>query len=250
MKELRVFSTSTQLAAGAAELFVHAATEAVASRGYFAVALSGGRTPEQLFRLLAEPLYSRRIEWPKCVVFWADERLVPPSSPDSNFRLADLHLLQHVPIPRHQVHRVRTEEGSDAASRYEIEIRGVFEALGETGRWPQFDLVLLGMGSDGHTASLMPDSDELSGTDAWVIEPYVPHLETFRVSLSEGAINHAREVLFLVSGAEKAQAAAQVLEGPLDRANLPAQRILPETGKLHWYLDEEAASRLQKRKAS
>ena len=250
MKELSIFPDDIKLAAGAAEFFTLAAQEAIGVRGYFTVAFSGGHTPEQLFKLLAEPQYSDRIEWSKCIVFWADERLVPPSSSDSNFNLADLNLLQHVPIPRHQIHRVKTEEGADAASRYEIEIRGVFEALGETGPWPQFDLVLLGMGTDGHTASLMPDSDEVSATNAWVIEPYVPHLETFRVSLSEGAINHAREVLFLVSGEEKASATARVLEGHADRANLPAQRIRPESGNLFWYLDEAAASKLRKCQAS
>lgn len=241
MNDLRVFATEEDLALGAAASFLRAAADAVAIRGAFTVALSGGRTPERLFRLLADDQHRPLVPWDRTHVFWADERLVPAADRESNFRLAHDLLLSHVPIPQNQIHRVETEKGAVAAEAYEETLREAFNALGS----PRLDLVLLGLGADGHTASLMPDAEPAPGQ--WVIEPWVPHLRAFRVSLTEDLINQAREAIFVVAGADKAATVAAVLEGPSDPRRFPAQRIQLPEGRLAWYLDEAAARCLRRR---
>ncbi len=240
-----IFGTEEVQAGAAAEYFVRCARSAARERGVFKVAFSGGHTPERLFRLLADEDHRDLVDWSSTHAFWADERPVPPSHPDSNYRLAHELLLRHVPIPESHVHRVPAETGPGAAVIYEQHLREIFRALEGTDDWPHFDLVLLGLGPDGHTASLMPDAEFPRNPLAWVIEPWVPHLNSHRISLTDRAINHAREVLFLVSGERRASAVSRVLEGPIDLKRLPAQRIRPRKGTLTWYLDGAAASRLK-----
>lgn len=231
------------LSEAAAELMAALAAEAIAHRGRFAVALSGGSTPRRLYQLLATPPWSGRIAWPDCHFFWGDERLVPPDHPESNFHLAQSALLARVPVLPHQIHRVPVETGEPeaVASAYEAELRRFFSpAEGET---PRFDLVLLGLGSDGHTASLFPERPALEEIHRWVVATppgWLPPAVD-RVTLTLPVLNAARAVAFLVSGADKAPVLRQILE---KNADLPAARVQPVEGDLYWFLDEAAAGQL------
>jgi len=229
----------------AAELFARLATESVAANGRFSVALSGGSTPIALYRLLADPPLSRTIDWPHVHLFWGDERFVPADHPESNYRLARETLISRVPIPAENVYPMPTE-GNDpeaAAAQYEVTLRRSFVlSKGET---PRFDLVLLGLGADGHTASLFPGSPVLSEDQRLVAATYVGNLDTWRLTLTPSVLNRARHVLFLVCGSEKASALRQALQGPYDPQRLPAQLVRPPEGDVTWLVDEAAASLLQ-----
>lgn len=228
------------LVSEAAQRFTDAAQEAAESRGRFSVALSGGSTPGDLYRLLAQEPYRAQIPWDRVHLFWGDERSVPPDHPDSNFRLADETLLAKVPLPPDNIHRVLGELDPDSAAR------GYARALQDffCGPRTRFDLVLLGLGSDGHTASLFPGSAALEETErlAAAVEAHYQDRPVYRVTLTLPAINTARHVLFLVAGGAKAGIVRAVLEGPGD--SLPAQRIRPSAGQLTWLVDAEAAGLL------
>jgi 6-phosphogluconolactonase len=223
----------------AAEEFVRLA------RGRFTVALSGGSTPRRLYQLLAEAPFRDQVDWPHIEVFWGDERAVPPAHKDSNFGMAQAALLSKVPIPAAHIHRMEAErpDRDVAARNYQQEIAHVFGVVAE-GEPPAFDLVLLGMGPDGHTASLFPYTAALKESQRWVVANHVPKLNTDRLTLTAPIINRAANVLFLVAGADKAAVLAEVLEGPADPERLPSQLIRPGAGRLLWLLDEAAASRL------
>jgi 6-phosphogluconolactonase len=241
MPEIRTYPDAANLAWAAAEHFATLAAEAIAVRGRFAVALSGGSTPRATYTLLAGDEFAARVDWPRVHVFWGDERCVPPDHPESNFRLADEALLSHVPIPPGNIHRVRGElEPEAAAQDYAT---ALYRFFGTT--WPRFDLVLLGMGDDGHTASLFPNSAALHETARSVVAvtAYYQDRPAQRVTLTPPAINAARRVLFLVTGAAKAEILQAVLEGP--EGPYPAQRIRPTSGHLAWLVDVEAASQLK-----
>jgi 6-phosphogluconolactonase len=233
--EIKVVPDPAALAGEGAERFVSAAREAIAERGRFAVALSGGRTPEAMFRLLAQDPYRSQVEWEKVQVFFGDERTVPPESDQSNYRMARESLLSHVPIPGDNVYRIRGEiDPNEAAIEYG---RMLKEKFGDGG----LDLILLGMGPDGHTASLFPGTEALHETKHRVVANFVPKLNTWRVTMTAPFINRARRVVFLVAGADKAQSREQVLEGPPDPERLPSQLIQPVAGELTWILDAQAA---------
>ena len=239
--EILVVSDPQELARTAAQRFTEVAQEAVESRGRFSVALSGGSTPSALYRLLARSPYHQEIPWGGVHLFWGDERCVPPSDPGSNFRLADETLISHVPIPAENIHRVHGElEPGDAARVYEMTLHDYF-----CGPMPRLDLVLLGLGRDGHTASLFPGSVALEETDrlAAAVEASYQGRPAHRVTLTLRAINTARHVFFLVKGRDKAEIARKVLQGP--DTGLPAQRARPTAGKLTWLLDAAAASHLE-----
>lgn len=245
MTRLAVASDPAALAEAAAARLGAIAEAAVAARGRFSVAVSGGSTPRALFERLAAPPWRDRLPWARFEVAWVDERDVPLDHPDSNAGMACRAWLAHVPIPQGQVHPVPTRTGPpDAVARaYEATLRAIFP--GEA--WPRFDLVLLGVGEDGHTASLFPGSEALEEAAAWVVAPWVPRLEAHRFSLSLPAIAHARHLIFLVAGAAKADVVASVLEGAAGgalRAPLPARRVADAHGRAEWLLDEAAASRL------
>ena len=239
MTELHVFSTADALAEAAAEYVVHLAHAAVTERGRFSLALSGGSTPRALHaHLAAEPLRSD-VDWGRVHVFWGDERCVPPDHPDSNYRMARETLLNHVPIPPAQVHRMPGElPPAEAAVAYEAELREFFASAA----WPAFDLVLLGLGDDGHTASLFPGTAALAETERWVAANWVEKLDTWRLTLTVPAINQAAQVVFLVAGAAKADRLRQVLRGPYQPTVLPSQMIRPLSGNLAWFVDLAAAS--------
>jgi 6-phosphogluconolactonase len=220
-----------KLAGAAAETFALLAAEAVDLRGRFSVMLSGGNTPRKMFELLV----ASSVPWAATHVFWSDERLVPPDDPDSNFLAAWEALLSRVPIPPGQIHRVRTElrPAAAVAQDYERQIR-------EFGS--RFDLILLGLGEDGHIASLFPEVPIPPGDGPRVLAPWVPKLGAFRISISPEVINSARQVLFLVSGERKARALKNTFEEERDPLRHPAQWVSPREGKTLWIVDERAAA--------
>jgi 6-phosphogluconolactonase len=245
---VRVAPDALALVRLAAEEVVRRAEAALAERGRFTIALSGGSTPQALHALLAdekEP-FRARMRWERTHVFFGDERHVPPDHPDSNYGMARVALLARVPIPAGNVHRIQAEIGAQAAAlEYEAELRRVLGA-GSTeadGEPPRLDLALLGLGADGHTASLFPGSSALLEPARLVVAPWVEHLQAYRITLTLPALGAARAVAFLVSGAAKAERVADVLEG--EGASLPAGRVCPAHGDLLWLLDGPAASLLR-----
>jgi 6-phosphogluconolactonase len=219
--------------------------DAARERGQVSVALAGGRTPQRLYERLAIPeAGSPAPPWTRLHVFFSDERFVPPEHPDSNFRMARDTLLSRVPIPPAQVHRVRTEAGDAAvgAAEYERQILATF-GVKSTER-PRFDLILLGMGSDGHTASLFPHTPVLHERERLVAAVWVPALKASRISMTYPVLNAADHVLVLVSGVEKAETLRFVLEGPVQPDERPIQGVQPRPGRLLWLVDEPAASQL------
>ncbi|MCG2784211.1 MAG: 6-phosphogluconolactonase [Anaerolineae bacterium] len=233
MLRISVFPDPYLLVEHAAQLF---AQQAVAARGRFSVALSGGSTPRALYERLASAEFSGRIPWRDIHLFWGDERCVPPDHADSNYRMTAESLLRRVPLPAENIHRIQGELAPhEAAAHYEAGLRAFF------GGAPVFDLVLLGMGDDGHTASLFPDSPALAESARWAVavehtSPPPPLVS--RVTLTFGVFNAARRVVFLVTGAGKAQKLAEIRRG----ADLPAGRIRPPNGDLLWLVDEAAAA--------
>jgi len=230
----------------AAARFQRLAVQSIASAGRYSVALSGGSTPLVLYRLLAEPPFRGAIDWVGVHLFWGDERFVPPDHPDNNYRAALEALVRRVPIPTENVHRIPTEatEPEAAAAQYEDTLRRFFAA--PEGEVPRFDLVLLGLGPDGHTASLFPGSPALQEDSHLVVATYVPNLAAWRITLTLPVLLCARHVIFLVSGPDKAAVLRDVLDGPHDPQRLPAQLVRPQDGDLTWLVDEAAASLLRR----
>lgn len=241
--EIRTLSTPQELSAAAAEEVVRAANEAVAQRGRFTIALSGGSTPKNLFHLLATNARAS-FPWDRTFFFWSDERHVPPTDPDSNYRMAEEAMLSKTPVAAGNVFRVPAEnpDASAAAQAYEQTARKFF-GLGP-GQLPQFDLILLGMGPDGHTASLFPGTAALQEKARLVVANWVDKLKTSRITFTLPLLNAARSVIFLVSGTDKAPALHEVLEGNSSGEQYPAKLVRPTNGKLIWLIDRAAASQL------
>jgi 6-phosphogluconolactonase len=239
--EIRVVKTAAELFEAAAAEFANLAAEAVRAHGRFCVALSGGSTPRGLYSLLASGAIPS-IPWDKILFFWSDERHVPPDHPDSNFRMAREAMLSKVPVPAKHIFRILGEEkdAEAAALAYEETLRKVF-AL-QPGEFPRFDLILLGLGTEGHTASLFPGSPALNETKRLVAANWVEKLKTDRITFTFPVLNHAACVMFLVSGADKAEILEQILETPGEE--LPAQRVHPANGRLFWLEDHAAAAKL------
>jgi len=234
---VRVYGTPEELAEAAGAEFAAKAEEAIEERGRFAVVLAGGSTPEAMYGILARD-YDDRIDWSSVYVFFGDERTVPPDHDDSNHKMASEMLLNHVPVGN--VHRMRGELSPDeAAEAYEEELRAFFR----TEEVPRFDLILLGIGADGHTASLFPETSALEVHDRWVVANPVLGLGTTRITLTIPVINAALAVYFLVAGEDKAEALAKILEGDADPRAYPARLIQPPGGPV-WMLDRSAASAL------
>ena len=242
--EIRIFKNVEKLSRGAAHLFVEQAALSIAERGRFLVALNGGGTPTRLFEMLATN-FRERIDWSKVHIFWGDERCVPPDDPGSSYGQARDVLLNHVPIPETNIHRVKGELGPvEASNDYALILKAFASSPLD---WPRFDLVYLGMGEDGHTASLFP------GSPLDVSEPTLPVTAHYqnrpanRVSLTPVVFNSAQMVAFMAAGEKKAQTLAEVLSGRYNPELYPAQRIDPKEGQLIWLVDEAAASRLPTR---
>ena len=239
---IAVYADSESLGRAAAQLFASKAQGAVEAGRFFSVALAGGGTPPRTYELLATRPLRDEIPWERVHVFWGDERCVPVDDPRSNVRMARDALLEHVPIPEVNIHPPSCV-GAPArgASRYEAELRDFFASMA-----PRFDLVLLGLGEDGHTASLFPHAHALDETERWVAEVYMAEQDLFRVTFTASLINRAALVAFLVSGQAKAETLREVLEGPRQPRRWPAQLIAPVEGELYWLVDQAAASRLSR----
>ena len=238
---ISIYQTGEEVARAAADRFVDIAAKSISNSGRFSVALAGGSTPKRAYELLASKEYRDRVAWPKVHLFFGDERAVPPTHRDSNYRMASEALISHVPIPAQNVHRMLGEGDVVAnASLYEDDSRNFFEPS----PWPRFDLVLLGMGEDGHTASLFPGTTALREREVWVTANWVPKINAYRITLTSPTINNAANILFLVTGASKSAPFVEVLRGPADPERLPAQLIQPINGTLLWLVDKAAAVRL------
>jgi len=245
--EIRVLTTPQELFAAAAEEIVHLTNEAVAKRSRFTIALSGGSTPKALYNLLATNARAT-LPWDRMYFFWSDERHVPPTDPDSNYRMADEAMLSKVPVPPGNIYRMPGEnpDADATAEAYESSLRKFFQV--KAGEFPKFDLILLGLGPDGHTASLFPGTAGLQEKSRLVIANRVEKLNTDRLSFTYPLINAAREVAFLVSGTDKAAVLCSVLEENVPGEQYPAKLIEPTDGKLVWFLDRAAASELPQAK--
>jgi 6-phosphogluconolactonase len=242
---IRVFADAEAVSRAAADEFVRAARESIAARGRFTVALSGGSTPKRLYQLLADPPFRDQVDWGKIDFFWGDERSVPPDHNDSNYHTAQEAMLRRLPVQAGHVHRMEAERTDrDAAARdYEAILSRVFNVK-SGGEPPAFDLILLGMGPDGHTASLFPHTTALAEKSRWVVVNYVPKFATDRVTFTASVLNKAREVLFLIAGTDKADPLHQVLEGPPNSDLYPSQLVKPASGQLVFFLDRAAAAKL------
>ena len=247
---LEIFPTPADLAMASAKLFARHVNQAVATRGIARLAISGGSTPKGMFQILADPTkpFAETLPWDKLQLFWVDERCVPPTDADSNFRMTTENLLSKVGIPPANVFRMEGElDPEEAASRYESAIRNALKLEGAEA--PHFDLVLLGMGDDGHTASLFPHTQAINEIGRLVVANRVPQKdtpekETWRITLTWPVINTSAEVAFVIAGKDKAAVLAEVLTGPRDPERLPSQLIRPANGKLLFLLDEAAAAQL------
>lgn len=240
-QEIIICKEPEDLSVRGAERVAALAKEAVRVNGRFTLALAGGSTPKSLYRLLSSEEYSRKIPWDKVHLFWGDERCVLPDHPDSNYRMVWETLLSSIDIPPENIHRIKGELGEAGAAAYEKTLRMSFNMDGPA--FPCFDLVLLGMGADGHTASLFPGTPVLSEERVWVRNLFVEKLNSMRITLTPPVINSAAEILLLVSGEGKAPALKEVLEGPFDPGRYPAQLLRGAKGNVTWLVDE-AAGRL------
>jgi len=232
--------TPDDLARAAAEHFAALSQEAIADHGFFSVALAGGSTPKATYQILATIEFAEQIQWEYVHVFWGDERSVPPDHEDSNFRMAMENMLKIVPIPEENIHRIPAEmKPQDAAQVYQRTIEDFFDPNSAT-----FDLILLGMGDDGHTASIFPGKTELFDDPRLVAATFVEKFDTWRITMTPTLINAANNVTFLISGEKKAWRLRQVLVGRYQPEELPSQIIRPNRGKLRFLVDDAAAIHL------
>ena len=240
---IQILATPIDLFHAAAEEFIRAGQAAISAHGRFTVALSGGSTPKSLYSLLAAQ--HADFAWDRTFLFFGDERHVPPDHPDSNYRMVNAALLTRISIPAENVFRVKTEnpDAEAAALEYENELRNFF-AL-KPGEFPRFDLILLGLGPDGHTASLFPGSEGLKEQSRLVIANWVEKFNTHRITFTFPVLNHAAQIMFLASGPDKADMVQQVLEGKVTPP-YPSQQVRPIDGTLLWMLDKAAAAKLSR----
>jgi 6-phosphogluconolactonase len=240
LSALEIYQDADGLADAAAQFFSRVAARSISSRGMFSVALAGGTTPRATYELLANTNLARDIDWSNVHLFWGDERCVPPDHPDSNYNMVRQALLEKVLVPNENVHRIRGElDPMEAAALYRAEIKSVL------GPEPSFDLILLGMGADGHTASLFPATSALEEDSLNVVAVYVDKLQSWRVTLTLPALNRARHLLFLVSGSTKAPALTRIQAGE----PLPPALVQPTDGEMIWMVDLDAASSVRQSEA-
>ena len=237
--DIRIFDNLESLSRAATELFIETSAQAIFGRGRFLFALSGGGTPTESYKLLAQSPYKEQVDWPRVNVFWGDERCVPIEDSENNYRQAHDVLLGYVPIPLENIHRVESSlEPIEAAKDYALVLKRFASPPLD---WPRFDLVLLGMGEDGHTASLFPGSEVNVSTPTMAVTAQYQDRPANRVTLTPLVFNSARRIVFLVSGESKAQTLASVLYGGYHPEQLPAQRIRPTDGEIIWMVDKLAA---------
>ena len=243
-REINIYRDAEELAQKAAEDFILLANNSVMCDGRFAVALAGGSTPRSMYSLLGTRKYRREVPWQETHLFWGDERCVPPDHSDSNYRMLRESLLSNVKIPSENIHRIACEDGpSIAANRYQNQLKEFFQLA--RGQFPVFDLVILGLGEDGHTASLFPRSDAVEEKERLVVAPYVKKLSAYRVSLTLPVLNHARIVDFLVTWKSKAAITKKILGTNAEPLNLPAARVQPVDGIVTWMVTQDAAGKIR-----
>ena len=248
--ELKIVPNAAEMCKVAAAEFVSAASEAIKARGVFAVALAGGSTPKALFSLMAtDPELRAKVPWDKIAFFWGDERHVAPDHADSNYRMANDAMLSKAPVNPAMVFRIMGEypDTRKAADEYEQQLVKYFKL--NNGQLPRFDLVMLGMGPDGHTASLFPGTKALQEKKRLVVSNWVGKFYTHRITMTAPVLNNAAFVMFTAGGDDKAPPLKAVLEGPHEPEQLPSQLIRPETGRLLWLVDQAAARMLSPREA-
>jgi 6-phosphogluconolactonase len=240
--EVLIFADAAELAREAARRFAELAVAFTNDAGRFTVALSGGSTPKAMFQILAEKPFADSLPWRSIYFFWGDERCVPPAHAESNYRMANETLLSKVPVPRENIFRIPAEDEDHerAAAIYSETLQTFF-----ADEQPGLDLVFLGMGADGHTASLFPGTTALCADGGVAVENYVDKLQSWRITLTADAINRARNVIFIVAGEDKAPAIKEVIEGPRNPKQYPSQLIKPSHGALLWMVDEAATKLLQ-----
>ncbi len=243
--KVKIFPDPLSLSRAAAEQFVSISNQAIQARGLFSITLSGGTTPQLLYTLLGSEPFSERVDWSNTHIFWGDERCVPPDNPESNYLKARQALLDHVPVPEENIHRILAELSPEqAAADYEESLLRFFSSLADDEERAQarFDLVLLGMGDDGHTASLFPGTDVIYEETRWVRTLYVDKLAAWRVTLTPAILNRAKNIVFLVAGSGKSYTLQRVIYGSHHPERYPAQVIRAEKGDLMWMIDEAAAA--------
>jgi 6-phosphogluconolactonase len=239
--QVRVLRDREALSRAAADRFLALSRESIASAGMFTVALSGGSTPRRLYSLLGADPYRESVDWSRVHVFWADERAVPRDHPESNFKLAFDAFLSVVPIPAANLHRIKGEDGPEkAAEEYEDDLRGFFDIQG----LPLFDLIILGIGEDGHTASLFSGSSALNENTRLALPVYPEQSGTSRVTITLSVLNNAAHILFLASGHAKANIVAAVLGKGKAKGQYPAGLVMPAHGSIEWFVDKDAAAKL------
>jgi 6-phosphogluconolactonase len=241
MRHLIVVDNPDTLAQQAVDTILESAHQAFELRGVFRLCLAGGSTPRRIYRQLAEAQNITGLDKPGLVLYWGDERCVRPDDPNSNYRMAKEELIPSLHTDNVAIHRMEGEvDPPKSAAQYESLLKSHFLLPGE----PTFDLLLLGMGEDGHTASLFPHTAAVNEETHWVLGHYIPQLATWRLTLTPPVLNRARRILFMVSGETKAPALAQVLTGAFTPENYPAQIIRPDAGEMLWLVDRAAASQL------
>jgi len=241
---LNVFSDLSELSEHSAQFFVEVARRSCGEFGRFTVCLSGGSTPRLTYSLLAQERFSREVEWSRVHIFWGDERCVPLDSSDNHYTMTQELWFSKVPIPPENVHRIKGESADPegAAEEYEGLLKQFFGL--RPGDMPRFDLVFLGMGTDGHTASLFPGTAGLSEEGRLVVAHYVPKLQSYRLTLTFPVFNNADQIVFLANGESKATAMKNVLQATIEDMDIPATIIRPKHGKLVWFVDQAAAGYL------
>ncbi len=235
-KNIHAYPNKEKLVTATAERIANCIEQAIKQQGICNMALSGGKTPGGVFSLLAANPYLDSVEWDRLHFFWGDERMVPPEHQDSNFRMVQETLLEHIKMPEENIHRIRGEIApEDAAAEYTELLHDHFD-----GSLPCFDLMLLGLGEDGHTASLFPETDAVEECEKHAVAVFVPKLNVWRVTLTLPVINAAREILFLVSGRSKSEIVQRIMSNKQPAIEIPASMVNPQNGELHWMLDSEA----------
>lgn len=232
---IKAFPTTSQLQQYAAGVIARLLNEGIGERGNASIALSGGSTPKGVYQRLGSEPFRSQVDWLRVHLFWGDERCVPPDHTESNFRMADETLLRKIPVPAANIHRIRGElPPAEAATLYEEDVRSFFG-----GARPVFDVILLGVGEDGHTASLFPDTPIVEETMRLVSRVFVPNVNAQRISITLPLINAARMIIFIATGSQKAEIVKAVIGG---NSRYPASRVKPATGTLFWLLDDAAAA--------
>ena len=242
--DIRIYPTSPSLMEAATRHIIQHACRAITARNTFTLALAGGSTPTSLYALLATPPFRTQLDWTKIHFFWGDERHVPPDHQDSNYRMAHETLLRHLPVAPDHIHRMSGElpDAWKVADHYEDVLRRHFAVAAPA--IPRFDCILLGMGPDGHTASLFPGTSAIHESRRLVAAPWVEQFQAYRITCTPLLLNHARQVTFLVQGVKKSRMLHTVIDGPVQPDRYPSQSIRPQSGTLTWFVDQDAGGEL------